>query len=79
MKMDGKEMVNMLDATIDRRIELVATKVFEKLNEEKQKSKKIKKIHGLFSCKLKLLYATKKYGCSGIEDNSECLSCDFRR
>ena len=48
-------------------------------NEIEQKSKKTGKWDGRFTCKLRLLYATRKYGCSGIEGEAECLLCGWRR
>ena len=44
-----------------------------------QKSKKTRKKQVLVTCALKVLYATKKYGCSGIEGYIECSKCEFRR
>ena len=49
------------------------------LNESGQKSKKSAKPTKKFACALKVLYATKEYGCSGFEADSECLVCEFRR
>ena len=48
-------------------------------NNDKQKSKKTKKMIKFDSCKMKALYATHKYGCLGFIGFNECLECEFRR
>ena len=53
--------------------------VVRKVNETDQKSEKTEKPINQYTCILRALYATKKYGCSGIAHNGECLVCEFRR
>ena len=43
------------------------------------KSEKTRKMYCRDPCTFKALYATRKYGCSGLKDKTECLSCEFRR
>ena len=52
------------------------TKINDK---DEQKREKTGKMIGFQHCSFTALYATKKYGCSGLKDNSECLKCEFRR
>ena len=77
----------MLDENIKNEFKLLRDKTNEMINtvemslrhQNEQKSKKTEKWDGRYTCKLRLLYATKKYGCSGIEGSIECLECRFRR
>ena len=47
--------------------------------QDEQKTKKTNKMLRFANCRSKALYATKKYGCSGIERCDECLECEFRK
>ena len=60
-------------------IDLVETTKVHLVCENKQKSEKTKKKIKRDDCRSKALYATKKYGCSGIEGSIECLECEYRR
>ena len=66
------EMSNLVNKVV------IALKVRER-EEEMQKREKTVKMIGFQHCSFTALYTTKKYGCSGLKDNSECLSCEFRR
>ena len=48
-------------------------------NETEQKSKRTGKTVSLCDCRVRQIYRTYKDGCPGIEGDTECLGCEFRR
>ena len=76
--MDKKKIKEALNKMNDEFTNSYAILVGAILFEIEQKSKKTGKWDGRFTCKFRLLYATRKYGCSGIEGEDECLYCMFR-
>ena len=77
--MDEKTVVNVLNKLDSNIRELISEAMCELLSEMKRKSEKTEKKIKRDDCRSKALYATKKYGCSGIEGSIECLECKFRR
>ena len=66
--------------SISERIDAVIRDEFQFLmNRSNQKNKKTEKPVSPYDCRLKQLYATRKYGCSGFEASAICLKCEFRR
>ena len=77
--MDEKILINEIKANLDEGYYNIALNLTNSLCAMKQKSKKTDKIPELYGCAFKVLYATKKYGCSGIKGDAECLECKYRR
>ena len=77
--MDEKTVLNELDDLKERMCNVIDNKKTGIIVRNEQKSKKTGKPSSKFHCGFKALYATRKYGCSGIEDKGECLYCEFRR
>ena len=77
--MDLKKVLTELRERDAIAINLLIEEQVRELNEVKQKNKKNRKMLDFTRCAFKALYATKKYGCSGIIGMPECLGCEFRR
>jgi len=77
--MDKIEIRNELDKIFNT-IGTLATKIsYDVSAENKQKSKKTEEVNRWADCGYKALYATRKFGCAGIEDGKFCETCKYRR
>ena len=77
--MDEKELRNELEHIYGEMADLINAIIDTENPILTQKSKKTEKKIVWGDCRSKALYATLKYGCSGLKDKTECLSCEFRR
>ena len=77
--MDKEKLKTELKECLDQGLYYLAQLHLLDLVVMEQKSKKTEKMITLNVCSFKALYATKKYGCSGIEEYDDCLGCEFRR
>ena len=77
--MEDKTIINELDWLKGRVINSISAIQTDVRNETKRKSEKTGKMYCRDPCTFKALYATRKYGCSGLKDKTECLECPFRR
>ena len=77
--MEIEEILNELEKNYNKIIDMIYEFGDELQNQIMQKSKKTGKMYCRDPCTFKALYATRKYGCSGFKDKTECLECPFRR
>ena len=77
--MDRKDLEYELEVLRESTEAWIAKIMEEEWSKPEQKTKKTEKKIKNDSCMLKALYATKKYGCSGVEGYVACLECPFRR